>query len=181
MQLFCYQSLAKMRIKLQKAFTLIEIMVVISLILLVSLIGLINYSSINKKQSVIQQAKNIASLIQLTQNNAYSQKKPSEDCSPLSAYIFTFIRSNKTYKIEAKCGGMDYKTGSGAVNPSIPVDKNFTIAFYIQTKAVVFDGVPTTPGIKITIGDPPYQNFLIVCKGGVIRVEETNPGSSYCP
>lgn len=170
-----------MKVSLQKAFTIIELLVVIALILLISSVGLISYSNINKKQSVIQQAKNIASLIQLAQNNANSQKKPEESCYPLSSYTFTFIRSNNTYKIEAKCGGTDHLIKFGSVNTDIPVNKNFTITFNLQTKDVVFDEQTATTGIKVTVGDADYKNYLIVCKGGVIQIKDNDPGDSYCP
>lgn len=83
-------------------FTLVEILVTISLILIISWFGVAYYSSFNQRQNVEQAAKKIVSDLRLAQNMATSQEIPS-GCLNFEGYFFNVDLNAATYKIESIC------------------------------------------------------------------------------
>lgn len=89
--------------KFCSGFSLIELLVTITIITLVFSIGLTQYNRFNRRQILIKAKDQLISDLRLTQSKALSGEKPS-DCGvdPLSGHKLEFI-SNSDYQITAVC------------------------------------------------------------------------------
>lgn len=93
-----------------KGFTLIELVIVFSVITILSLFGLASFVNYSRVQAITNDANNIVNLINTAKANAVSQVKPSS-CSGadvLHGYIVEFNKpikgvSNKGYTINVLC------------------------------------------------------------------------------
>jgi prepilin-type N-terminal cleavage/methylation domain-containing protein len=87
-----------------KGFTLIELIVSITLIMIVTGYIIANYNNFSENQQIKQTALNFKSNIRFAQTNAFSAYKPaSGDCvtSPLDGYVMTFAAGG--YTIQPEC------------------------------------------------------------------------------
>jgi len=84
-------------------FTLVELLVTITIISLVFSIGLVQYNRFNRRQILTKAKDQLISDLRLTQSKALSGEKPS-DCGvgPLSGHKLEFT-SNSNYQITAVC------------------------------------------------------------------------------
>lgn len=89
-------------------YTLIEILVSMSIIGLIFSFGYISYRDFARRQSLLGNARRLESDLRLAQEQAMSGKKPSsEACSEqgsLIGYDF-YLDSATSYRIQAKCTG----------------------------------------------------------------------------
>ncbi len=104
-----------MMIKLKKntyGFTLVELLVVVSMISIISGLGFASLSSYSRQQTVTQAAEDIKQDINLARFNAISAVKPSGQCGTsdtLTGYRLDFCQYSTTpcssdYQIVALCG-----------------------------------------------------------------------------
>ena len=88
----------------RKGFTLIELIVVISVAAILSVIGIAAFVSYNQTQSLNTAAADIASMFSLAKSRAASQAKPSACSSQtLSGYQILIVIDDKTYELNAIC------------------------------------------------------------------------------
>lgn len=89
-------------------YTLIEILVGITIIALLFSLGYANYRDYARRQALIGAARKIKADLRLAQEFALAGKKPS-DCSGnvLDGYRFKIDTSADTYDIVAVCGGVE--------------------------------------------------------------------------
>ncbi len=89
-------------------YTLIEILVGITIIALLFSLGYANYRDYARRQALIGAARKLKTDLRLAQEFALSGKKPS-DCSVLDGYRFKIDTSPEaeTYDIVAVCGGAE--------------------------------------------------------------------------
>lgn len=91
-------------------FTLIELLVAISIIGIIFTIGLAKYNQFNRRQILVQAAREFKSNLRLVQSKALAGEKPT-GCDVLSGHKLEFINT-QNYKIVAVCGSdIDVKTG----------------------------------------------------------------------
>ena len=86
----------------RQGYTLIEILVAISLTLIMAWGGITYYNSFNRRQKVQQATEKVVSDIRLARSLALSQQKPTEDCITLKAFVFK-VDSENSYKIFPEC------------------------------------------------------------------------------
>ena len=84
-----------------RGYSLIEIIVVITIGAVLSSIGLFGINNLNRRQVVVQNAKTIVSEIRKTKSLADAQQKPT-GCDTLNGYSLTIVDEN-TIKISAVC------------------------------------------------------------------------------
>lgn len=96
-------------------YTLIEILIAITIIGLIFSVGYINYRQFSRKQALFSVARGVKSTLRFAQERALAGEKPSEaEClsqGSLNGYDF-FVDSNVSYRIQANCTGglVDVKT-----------------------------------------------------------------------
>lgn len=86
----------------EKGFTLLEIVIVLSVLTILSTIGIASFSSGSKAASVDGALNDVLSTLNLARSRAISQFKPAECEGVLEGYK-VIINSNKSYSLNLKC------------------------------------------------------------------------------
>lgn len=155
--------------KQSSGFTLIEILVSISILAILFSFGVTTYIDFNRRQLVAQTAKNIAEDLRLTQSYAENNQKPT-GCDTLQSYSLDFNLAQRTYTINAHCSA-DY-----LVKPTVQLPSVFTFAGFTQMKfKILRQGWECTPladpcSLSVTGFGLPSQT-IVVEKGGVIKIQ----------
>lgn len=97
-----------MKWQIQKAYTLIEILVGLTIIGLVFGIGYVNFRDFSRRQAVAGAGKQIQGSLRLAEQLALSGQKPDDikcnDPNVLTGYGFRIVSSSQ-YRVEAACSG----------------------------------------------------------------------------
>jgi prepilin-type N-terminal cleavage/methylation domain-containing protein len=117
------------RWQIQRGYTLIEILVALTIIGLLFSVGYANFRSFSQRQVVLDAAKNLQGDLRLAQQMALSGQKPDDpNCnSPntLNGYDFNIV-SGSSYEIKASCSGgtvsaaektVDVSSGAAIASP----------------------------------------------------------------
>lgn len=114
-------------------FTLIELLIAISIIGIIFTVGLARYNQFNRRQILVQAARELKSNLRLAQSKALAGEKPT-GCDVLSGHKLEFLGNNRDYKIVAVCGSdIDVKTGL-TLGPSITKTGPSSVLFKILTQ-----------------------------------------------
>jgi len=92
-------------------FTIIEILATVTIMGILFTIGIVSYTSFNRKQMVVQSAKNIINTLRLAQSKALNGEKDTSVCGTVVATMKTldawyFEVSANSYEIYGKCLGL---------------------------------------------------------------------------
>ena len=91
-------------------FTVVELLIILSLMALLFTLGIAQYNRFNRSQSLVKARDELISNLRLTQSKALGAEKPSSCLGALSGHKLKFI-DNRHYKIVAVCGEeIDIKT-----------------------------------------------------------------------
>jgi len=91
-------------------FTVVELLIILSLMALLFTLGIAQYNRFNRSQSLVKARDELISNLRLTQSKALGAEKPSSCTESLSGHKLKFI-DNRHYKIVAVCGEeIDIKT-----------------------------------------------------------------------
>lgn len=82
-------------------FTLVELLVVATIIGILMTTGLASYNSFNRKRIVRETALELLNNLRYAQGKALSGEMPSSGCTVLDGYQVTF--SPQRYEVQAKC------------------------------------------------------------------------------
>jgi len=155
--------------KAGKGFTLIEILVAVTIIGLIFSIGYVSFREYSRRQTVVSVTRAIKSDIRLAQQNAISGKKPAGCVTDLDAYSASFSEANNSYTVGAVCGGItieektvELPSGVTMTAPSI----NPLIFYSVGRGTNIAVG-----GIIITISQPAssYSQTVEMGPGGEIK------------
>lgn len=89
-------------------FTLIELIVVVSILTVLSTLGIAAFINYSRTQALNEAVSDVATMLQTAKSRAQSQVKPTSGAcasSPLDGYRVTFSSASPTYKLEVVCGG----------------------------------------------------------------------------
>jgi prepilin-type N-terminal cleavage/methylation domain-containing protein len=92
------------KLKVNDGYTLIEILVSLTIIGLIFSFGYVSFRDFSRRQVVAGVAKTIQGDLRLTQSNAMTGQKPSGCATTLDTFSFRVV-SSTSYTIEANCGG----------------------------------------------------------------------------
>jgi len=161
---------------MKKAFTLIEILVVISIVSILFIVGYANFRDYARRQALVGITKQLQADLRFTQAQAIEGKRPA-GCTagrPLNGYGFNII-SPTSYQVFADCSvtplvvktvvlASDFTVSTPEVNPiifkalahgtNIPINQSVTIRV-TQTSTTKTSDVTITDGGYISV-DLPY-------------------------
>lgn len=167
MQLQSYKSVNR------AAYTLIEILVGLSIIGLLFGVGYVGFRDFSRRQALSGTAKKIQGDLRLAQQQAMSGKKPADSrCnSPNTLDTFSFyVYSTSSYRIEANCSG-----GNVTIrDTSLPAGVTISAPSVNPVKfKVLGQGTNLTSGtstsFNITQTGTPNQATVTITDGGEIR------------
>jgi prepilin-type N-terminal cleavage/methylation domain-containing protein len=123
------------KIQRNNGFTLIELMVVFSLMALVSGIGFVSFSSYNQKQIVNQAAQDIKLIFDNAKFNALSSVKVSSSCKNSTLVGYKIVLCSKasclgsvadSYEIDVMCSDVDSLLYSKKLPQNVTIDEAST-------------------------------------------------------
>lgn len=136
------------------AYTLIEILVVISIIGLFMSVGIVQYRDYARRQSLTSAARDMVNTLRLMQEDALSGNKTGRCNSNdvLVGYKIKFTGNNK-YSIIAVCGMGDSTTVPGYKNITAPADTTYSPSGMSFMFKVLGQGTDLVSGtdFKITV------------------------------
>lgn len=123
------------KLRPNKGFTLIELMVVFSLMSLISGIGFVSFSSYNQKQIINQAAQDIKLIFDNAKFNALSSVKESTSCSNGTLVGYKIVVCSKAsclgpatdaYEIDVMCSDVDSLLYSKKLPQNVIIDATST-------------------------------------------------------
>jgi len=139
-------------------FTVVELLIILSLMALLFTLGIAQYNRFNRSQSLVKARDELISNLRLTQSKALAAEKPNSCTEPLSGHKLKFI-DNRHYKIVAVCGeeidiktdialpsGVSKQAGSNEIffkvlSQGIESDVNLILSGFGETKTVTVSTV----------------------------------------
>lgn len=156
-------------LKISLGFTLIELMVVISVTAILFAIGVAGYMAFNRRQIVTQASRTIRQDLRLAQSLAFNNQKPS-DCGTLEDYTFKLV--NQTYKIFANCLNPVHSYEDDSPTREVTLPDVLTLSGFTQVKfKVLSSGVIFTNGPQLTIVGWGLTKTITVGEGGEISLQ----------
>ena len=135
----------------RKGFTLIELVVVFSVIAVLSTIGIASFVNYSKAQSLSGAVSDFQSTLNDAKSRALSQVKPAECTSALSGYWVEII-DNKNYKLSAICQTQQVDINKPILLPS-NIQFNLAVGQTTTTKIffpIISSGVEGSGVVVIT-------------------------------
>ncbi len=137
-----------------KGFTLIELIVTITIVLLLSGGAIVQYNAFTDNQRLKQAALTLKSNFRFAQSKAASGTKPASGCSELVGWDVRFS-SSTSYEIQAQC------TPQGSVGEitvaTLPAGITFSPVPATITFRVLNQGVRTNPTVTLVGRLKSYQ------------------------
>lgn len=155
------------RYKIQEAgFTLVELMVVITIIGILVTVGFASYHSFRQSQTLKAVAADLKNNLRFVQSKALAQEKPATGCTVLDGYQVDIGVGTRNYSYAALCnGGADLISSRSF--PSLPAGVTFSSAIPSQIVFRILGSGATDATITIS-------GF-----GRNIDVTLTKPGEIY--
>lgn len=157
----------------KKGYTLIEILVGITIIGLLFSFGYVSFREFAGRQALVGTVKQVEGDLRLAQGKALSGEKPEDtDCdSPkvLHGYLFRIISGGTTYRLTASC------SGGNKVVKSVDLPAGFTISSTIDPILFKVLGqgtdIPSGQSATITITQvgTGKVSIVMVTSGGEIK------------
>lgn len=133
-------------------FTVVELLIILSLIALLFTLGVAQYNRFNRSQSLNRAKDELISNLRLAQGKAMAGEKPDACTEALSGHKLKFT-DNQNYKIVAVCGeeievkaialpdGVEKKSGTAEIffrvlNQGIESDVSLTLADFDEEKTI---------------------------------------------
>jgi len=160
---------------LEQAFTLIELMISISIMAILGSLSIAGFNSFNQVQVLKTSTAEVATMLDLARSRAQSQIKPPGLCSStntLGGYLVKIV-SNKNYALFLRC------SGSGASTDVLVSEENRNLpsglVFSSPVPAVFFFPVLTgeleTPGTIVVCNSQGKARTITINSLAVINVQ----------
>ena len=136
----------------RKGFTLIEIMIALSIAGIIASIGLVSYRDYLRRQAVIQTSKQLKTALRQVQQKAMAGEKTTVcdgvdnilgnfDDLKLEGWFLSVNTSTKTYTTYGRCGGQQFDT-----SPAIPLTGTETVTITNGQNPIQFYPLSRSPG-----------------------------------
>jgi len=149
---------------MKKGFTLVELLIAMSILVTLLGAGLASFNSFNRRERLKQTALTLKSTLRLAQTKAISVEKPTSGCTDFVGMRIRFTVNS--YSMEHECspegivGDADTITFSGGIVFS-PVPSDFT--FMTQTNTINID----SPASLTIINGSETYNLTVSPNGSV--------------
>lgn len=158
-------SLSQASLMIRKGYTIIELLIVITISVVVFSVGMAGYREFSRRQALTGILKQIKADLRLAQQLALTGQKPeSVVCTQLSSYTFSRITSDN-YQLIANC------TNANHIVKDIIMPVNTTISAGSVVFKVLGQGtdlsIPLTYTIANTFADTTGQ--IIIGVGGDVK------------
>lgn len=173
--------------KTKKGFTLIEVLIALTIIAGLFSFGYANFRNFSRRQATVNTAKELESAINLTKEFALSGNKPAgcSDTEPLDGYKISFNQVAETYSIFAVCAGIDESVG----RTSIPLSVGTNLSLGQATNFIIFKtlgqgtSIPDDDNFFLTVSRSDVGNsaVLTVSPAGEVTTVVSSIGSSTTP
>lgn len=175
---------------LQRGFTLIEIMVVISVTAVLGTMGIAGFSNYNQAQVLQTSTNEVVTMLNLAKSRAQSQVKLSTACIGTLQGYQVEIADNTTYKlrvVSSDCPLSPLTSSSILGTKALPKGVSFdvgiigkTIFFPVQTGGAKSSGsiicTPTTTACVITLSaGSGREKFIVINSLGDVSVKSSEP------
>lgn len=166
----------KKRVFLKKSgagYTLIEILVSLTIIGLLFGFGYVSFRDFARRQSISGAAKTLQGDLRLAQQQALSGQKPESGCTTLSGISFTVVSSGfgGSYEVHAVCGGapVDPPIKTVVLPGDIAIDSSpATFQFNVLGNG---NSIPADSSAVVTLtqNGTNYTSSVTVTSGGEIK------------
>lgn len=110
--------------KNKQGFTLIEFIVVLSILAIVSTLGIVAFANYSRIQALNAAASDVLVMLQTAKSRAQSQVKPASCITPPLVGYQIIISSASIYRLEVVCG--DARNVSPIEEKTLPVNISFS-------------------------------------------------------
>lgn len=151
--------------KPQEGFTLIELMVVLSVTAILSTLGIAGFTTYSQIQALQSATNDVATILSLAKSRAQSQVKPSALCdsfNTLDGYRVE-ISEPKSYTLYLRCSGIDKEISEEAKVLAGNINFGSSVSFFfpIQTGGV------QTAGQVVISGYGRSKTITVSLVGGI--------------
>lgn len=156
--------------KLQKGFSLLEILVVFSLIALITGVGFVAFNTYSQKSVITSAADDVKLGIEKAKYNALSRVKPPGCTGELLAYQINFINSTQ-YRLTAVCTTQSMVYSTGTLPKGVTFrDQNSCdgIMFDTVTNSISIQGLRTLPCTFEVNAYSSTQSITVTTDGNVV-------------
>lgn len=138
-----------------QGFTLIELIVAISILAILSIVGLASFVTFSRSQVLNAATSDVFTMLQVARSRAASQVKPSPQCNDkvLEGYSVTLNIATGSYELDAECSG---NTTVIQQEKTLPV----TVIFDPSSKTSFFFH-PVTAGVTIAENTTGYGSIIL--------------------
>ncbi len=151
-----------------KGFTLLEVIVAVSIALVITGFVIANYNNYNDRQQLRQAALTLKNNLRFAQNKSASGEKPKNSpCEQLIGWRVTFAAAS--YSMQAHCTD-GLAQGDGDVTTfSLPNDVSFSPVPQPITFRVLARGTTNSSAVDIITTNQSYRYRISVSPGGDIQ------------
>ena len=133
-------------------FTLIELIIVTTIIALLTGIGVASYNNFNQKNIDRSAAKELMNNLRLAQTNARLGRKDPSCTAPLSGWQVVFPAGNTSYQIEGVCGATTFGLKTFSLPTGVTIaGSNFMFVALSGKTDQANDLTITVTGIGLTL------------------------------
>lgn len=139
----------------EKGFTLVELLVVVSVLMVILGFGVARYTAFNRRERVKQAAFTLKATLRFAQTKAISAEKPSSGCTTYLGMRVSFTATSYSTQHECSPEGLTGPVTSVAIPTTItflPVPASFI--FLTRTNTV---DIADTVTLTLTNGTETYQ------------------------
>lgn len=123
--------------KFSQGFSLIELLVVFSIIGVVMVSSIASFYSYNKNQSYVTAVADVKQMLNLARSKAMSQVKPVQcGTSSLDGYQFWYPTSGTYYRLSVRCGGTYHVLERKSLPSNVTFTTSTTIFFKVSTGTI---------------------------------------------
>lgn len=136
----------------QSGFTLVEMLIVISVFALMTTGAVLSYRSFSQRQQVIQSAKNIQDAMRFAQKKSRVGEKPT-GCGTLSGYTVAGTTNSTTITLTAACTNptQNYQVTTSTLVGGARLESAFSTTF-----GVITGGVTGSNSVSVVLGSYTY-------------------------